>query len=229
MSDPLPDRIEQEVSRRIVIQLMGGTAGAAVLGSLAGCTSQQNDAGQEQPTETEQKTEAMSGEHEEHEEEHKQSTVENLQIFLVENFHWGFIPRKLLGEGSVSVGDGGQGSEIHVSQGDTVVLVGWNNKSNHERYEQLEHEYEDFYKQKYGEETVEEFEQKEEEDPELNEHVLEVVLGDEEVATHELKPGLSEAYSALAFTAEQTGEYTMKCDHFCGFGHGDMRGKIIVG
>ena len=34
--------------------------------------------------------------------------------------------------------------------------------------------------------------------------------------------------TTIRFTADQTGEFNFFCSVFCGTGHGDMRGKIIV-
>jgi cytochrome c oxidase subunit II len=34
--------------------------------------------------------------------------------------------------------------------------------------------------------------------------------------------------TAVEFTADQTGKFAFECSHFCGLGHGKMKGQLIV-
>jgi len=42
---------------------------------------------------------------------------------------------------------------------------------------------------------------------------------------HILKKGTA---ATVEFTADKAGEFPFQCSKFCGFGHGKMKGKIIV-
>jgi cytochrome c oxidase subunit 2 len=41
----------------------------------------------------------------------------------------------------------------------------------------------------------------------------------------ELKKGVP---TTIEFTADKAGEFPFKCSKFCGFGHGKMKGKLVV-
>lgn len=152
-------------------------------------------------------------------------------------FHWGWVPEVLEpGPGvEVEIAPGAQGSRILVPRGTELTLVLRNAAGNPELHERYEARFAPYFQEKYGDAwEMAHSAAHDEMDPQGGSQGHETSVLDHSFFLEGY--GLSvtiphepeENVKVLKFTVDRTGEFRFLCTNFCGVGHADMTGTLIV-
>lgn len=170
---------------------------------------------------------------------------------VVNAFHWGWVPEVLeAGPGvRVDIAPGAQGSQIIVPKDTNLTLILRNAAGNPELHESYENRFHEFFMDKYGEawmnihqashdegeESMEDIHDESEDSDahEDEEHEADPLLMHafflEEYGINVMLPQDPEAnLQMVRFVTDQAGEFRFLCTNFCGLGHGDMQGVLVV-
>jgi len=155
---------------------------------------------------------------------------------VVNAFHWGWVPEVLEpGPGvEVEIAPGAQGSRIVVPRGTELTLVLRNAAGNPELHERYESRFAPYFQERYGDawERAHGAAHDEMEPQESQGHEASVLdhsfflegYGLSVTIPHEPE----ENVKVLKFTVDRSGEFRFLCTNFCGVGHADMTGTLVV-
>lgn len=163
---------------------------------------------------------------------------------ILNAFHWGWVP-ELIESGPgvrVEVAPGAQGSRVVAPRGTKLTLILRNAGALPELHHEYEERFEEFFIEKYGEAWRNAHQVSHEADEQNGEaHHDEMMSGamDESMMDHSfflegydvevmLGHKQGEHEQIVELTLNQTGEFQFMCMNFCGLGHGDMRGTLVV-
>ncbi len=151
-------------------------------------------------------------------------------------FHWGWVPEVLEpGPGvRAEIAPGAQGSRIFVPVGTRLTLVVRNAAGNPDLHERYEERFAPFFQEKYGEAwKIAHSAAHDEMNPQgTGEHETSVLdhsfflegYDVEVLIPHEPE----ENVKVIQLTVDRTGEFRFLCTNFCGVGHADMTGTLVV-
>jgi hypothetical protein len=130
------------------------------------------------------------------------ASMEDVKVFTVDIYHWDFSP-----------------SSIEVDEGDYVILVFRTTKTNPEIRDMYRDETQAYLNETGG--SIEEWESQLSETPSLWDHSI-------SITDFGILTDLDEPNQQVSFSANQEGNFEVRCTSFCGDGHNDMRLELIV-
>ncbi len=172
-------------------------------------------------------------------------------VVVVNGFHWGWVPEVLEpGPGvKVEIAPGAQGSQIIVPKNTNLTLILRNAAGNSELHESYEDRFRDFFMDKYGEawmnmhqsghaeseesmddmhDESEDSEAHEDEETEADPLLSHTFFLEKYGITVMLPPEPESNLQMVRFVVDKAGEFRFLCTNFCGLGHADMQGVLVV-